>query len=1157
MPYCFRHLFAALIFLLAVLFPSFAAAQQKTDGGQSVSAEKDDTADPDQPPKAVGNVSEEAIAQLTQNVNAASDLPEEVRRSVLNKLKAASDSLARIKKLHQQMQADQKAIADAAVLSQKLRGQLSEKTIPLEELINPEATLADLVAKLATLQPELQKASDNVKRWEAEPARRSERRGEINSELTSQPTAVATLMDQLAKPAAAAENPFEVDARQMQWKAQLQELEVRVPAFKTELSRYDAEKAGDVVNLQLQLAQRNVARLEQQTSKLTQLIAERRRADARYVADQLLAFANGAPAPSPYQTGPETLFEGALTQLNDLKLAGQTAELAATNVDVTADVAETTKEVTTARSRLEKIREQVAVMYEKIDRVSLTGAIGLELRRDLKALPDTRSLVVEGRLRQTTMQEVEFNRLELSGQLKSTADQLAKIRGNPDDSTSETELRLLIDSHETLKKLTSSYIDYFDRLSELDVAERELIREIEDYRSFIREQVLWIRSNRSPGLSDLSELKGSVRALFDQTSWQQVVERLWADMQSRTWAYFAFAFLVTLLLSIQNRFRRNLDIIAATAGKPTCRTFRITIRALVLTVVLAAAWPCLPAFTAWRLLQEDVNNVFIRGLGEGLKAFSIGFFTLNLMRHLCRPTGLGPVHFGWNEASAQMLRRYTYRLMWFLLPLLFSKAMLHALSLSAAQVLERLVFVAGLMVLAWYEVQVLHPDRGVFATWLKTVGGWIYQLRWVAFVLIIGLPLALAAMAIAGFYYTAYELSWRLNVMILLSISLFVLRSFLMRLFLVQHRQLRMEQAKAKRRAIRESAEHQPDLAGAPVVDEVVDLKEVSSQTQRLCDSAIIIGGLLLVTFVWADVHPAFSILDKWTVWSTTVQESVAYVDESDGSSKVRLDQTRVPITVADCLISFAILLLTMTAVRNLPGFLEITVLQRLPIEPSIRYAIRMVSRYLLVVIGTLLAFANIGIGWDKVQWLAAALTVGLGFGLQEIFANFISGLIILFERPIRISDVVTIGDVSGTVSQIRMRATTITDWDLKEYIVPNKEFITGRLLNWTLSDRVNRVVVNVGVAYGSDTEKARALLVEAANEIPEILAEPAPLATFEEFGDSTLNLILRCYLPTLENRLQTITKVHEAIDAKFKAAKIEIAFPQVDLHVVDIPSPS
>jgi len=182
---------------------------------------------------------------------------------------------------------------------------------------------------------------------------------------------------------------------------------------------------------------------------------------------------------------------------------------------------------------------------------------------------------------------------------------------------------------------------------------------------------------------------------------------------------------------------------------------------------------------------------------------------------------------------------------------------------------------------------------------------------------------------------------------------------------------------------------------------------------------------------------------------------------------------------------------------------------------------------------------------------------VGLGFGLQEIFANFVSGLIILFERPVRIGDVVTIDNVTGSVSRIQIRATTITDWDRKEYIVPNKEFVTGKLLNWTLSDKTNRIVVRVGVAYGTDTEKTLAMLQEIADEHPLILKDPPPVVAFEGFGDSTLDLVLRCFLPNLDNRLKVITQLHVTIDRLFKEAGIEIAFPQRDLHIRSLPTQS
>jgi len=246
--------------------------------------------------------------------------------------------------------------------------------------------------------------------------------------------------------------------------------------------------------------------------------------------------------------------------------------------------------------------------------------------------------------------------------------------------------------------------------------------------------------------------------------------------------------------------------------------------------------------------------------------------------------------------------------------------------------------------------------------------------------------------------------------------------------------------------------------------------------------------------------------------------------------------------------------IVSFVATRNVPGMIELILLNYLPVDAGARFAITTVCRYLIGLTGIWLVGKTLRIEWQSIQWLVAAMGIGLGFGLQEIFANFISGLILLFERPIRVGDVVTLGDTTGAVTKIRLRATTITDWDRKEYIVPNRDLITGRLLNWTLSDQTNRIVIKLGIAYGSDTEEACRILRETAARMPQVLKDPPPVATFDGFGDSMLNLTLRCFLPDLEHRLETVHRLHTAIDRAFRNANIEIPYPQREFRVRPIP---
>jgi potassium efflux system protein len=295
-------------------------------------------------------------------------------------------------------------------------------------------------------------------------------------------------------------------------------------------------------------------------------------------------------------------------------------------------------------------------------------------------------------------------------------------------------------------------------------------------------------------------------------------------------------------------------------------------------------------------------------------------------------------------------------------------------------------------------------------------------------------------------------------------------------------------------------------------------------------------GGLIGLWLVWSEVIPAFTFLDRFDLWH--------YPGVVDGKEQM------VAVTLADLLIVLAALVIAAVAGRNLPALLEILLLRYTDMSAGGRYTITTLTGYVITASAILFVFGALGLNWGQLQWLVAALGVGIGFGLQEIVANFISGLIILFERPVRVGDVITIGGTTGTVTRIQIRATTIRNFDQQELLVPNKQFITGELLNWSLSDQVNRVILTVGVDYGTDTRKAMALLAEAARENPRVLKDPAPLISFEGFGDNALTLVLRAFIDDLDYRTATITDLHKAIYAKFQQAGIGIAFPQRDLHL-------
>jgi potassium efflux system protein len=398
--------------------------------------------------------------------------------------------------------------------------------------------------------------------------------------------------------------------------------------------------------------------------------------------------------------------------------------------------------------------------------------------------------------------------------------------------------------------------------------------------------------------------------------------------------------------------------------------------------------------------------------------------------------------------------------------------------------------------------------------------------------------------------YTAGQLSLLIIHSVLLVFAVIIARALLIRWLNIAQRKLAIEQWRRKFAAQAESTQGEEKNRSADTSEQIfveeamLDVETINTQTMKLLNTAYWFAIVVGFALIWAEVLPAFTILNDVVLWNTEITGN-------EGGKEVK---SLVPITLASLLLAVIIFLMTFFISNNIPGLLEIAVLQRLPFTPSGRYAIASIARYFIIIIGFAMTFNALGIGWSKVQWLAAAVTVGLGFGLQEIFANFVSGLIILFERPVRVGDIVTVGNISGKVSRIQMRATTIIDWDRKELIIPNKEFVTGQVINWSLTDSILRILIPVGIVYGSNTKLANEILLSVAKNHPDVLKEPEPSSRFVGFGESALNFELRVFIPDPDLLLEVRHDLLMEIDQRFREEKIEIAFPHQDIHIKSLP---
>jgi potassium efflux system protein len=259
-------------------------------------------------------------------------------------------------------------------------------------------------------------------------------------------------------------------------------------------------------------------------------------------------------------------------------------------------------------------------------------------------------------------------------------------------------------------------------------------------------------------------------------------------------------------------------------------------------------------------------------------------------------------------------------------------------------------------------------------------------------------------------------------------------------------------------------------------------------------------------------------------------------------------------VTLGDLARAAVFVVLGCLAWRFMSPLFALTLFPRIADDPGVRFAVVTLCRYAVLAITTVAALGALHVGTAQIGMVLAALGVGLGFGLQEIVSNFVCGIILLLERPIRIGDVVTVSGTTGKVDRINIRATMIISGDNQSMIVPNRQFITGNLVNWTHKDKILRITIQVGVAYGSDTEQVVDLLLAIARDDPYVLPEPQPSALLEELGESALKFALFAYVPDPTCIGSVKHRLCAEITRRFSEAKIGIPYPTQELHLCRVP---
>ena len=801
-----------------------------------------------------------------------------------------------------------------------------------------------------------------------------------------------------------------------------------------------------------------------------------------------------------------------------------------------------------SEQHLQRLEDDYKGAQQRVTLAGLSSALGQILREQRRQLPNLRSVRSKVRERDEAMIKVGLAQLRIDEALQESAVPVAyydslvqrsRADGSPEIGADERQqlerqlAPLLADYRELLQGLSAAYLAQLKSLNDLAFSERRLVERASEYAAFLDETLLWLPSAAPVGLDTARDIFPALFWLTQANNLSELTDASKAAIVDKPFAMMLVLACLWLLLRMRRSLRKQLAESARLVRNTYTDRFSHTIMSLGATLLLAMPAAFLCAFVGWRLAVEGAGNPYVYAIASGLSAMAMPLFLLRLFRYIYDNNGLAVAHFRWRAELAARMRRYLNFLVLIVPAGVFVVRTMDAQTVADYQSsLGRCAFIVLVLSIAWVNHRIFHPKTGELRTYFDSVRDrWVGRLRYVWYAIVIGTPLSFVGLAGYGYYFTALRLNEHQVATIRLVIGCVLLFHLVLRALVVARRRLAIEQANAPKASVEISADGSPVNLDIPNID----IHTIDVQTRSLARILIGWGAAVGVYFIWADVLPALGVLDEVVLWNST--------NTLDGVKSIQ------HITLWSLCIAMVSGVVFAVAARNLPGVLEI-VLQRLPVDAGGRYAISTLSQYLIVALGFVFIVQSLGVGWGQVQWLVAALSVGLGFGLQEIFANFISGIIILFERPVRIGDTVTIGELTGTVSRIRIRATTITDWDNKEIIIPNKSFITDKLINWTLSDSITRAILRIGVAYGTDMRKAYDVIWEVAKNNKRVLSKPESQLFFLGFGDSSLDFELRVFVGGLPDKLKATHELHMALNEAFVAHNIVIPFPQRDVHL-------
>ena len=1138
------------LFLLIFVFCCAAAVVHSAQPAQNSDADsavvQDANLPEDQTSIISGAIEGEAAPAITleqvqsqkKRISESPDLNAEVKTKIEDIYNQAITYLNQAKELEKNKQDYSQRRKNAPADLEAIKEQLAKQTTFTAPEVPSDITLAQAEQKLAEGTLALEQAKKESATLENEPKRRAERRMKIPEESNSARQKIDEIKSKLAAVSTEGQSAELIQANKTLLSAQQLALEAQIETNAEELLFYDARR--DVLAANRDLAVRKLATAEKLVEFWQQKVNDLRQMQAQAAQEEAI------------RAKAETKYSNKIIK----EIADENVTLAKLQTQLAAKVESTSQYSNTIQEKLTSIQKDFTEVQDRIETAGnkITDIMGVLLLTKRNELPDIRKNKQEVKSRLEEMSQAQLNLIKYDQKWRelSIIDQyVSKLVIEPPVSDSE---RKIIDAdavvylqnrRKTLESLTDLYSRYITDLAALDAKENSYIEIVQKYRDFIDKNILWVKTTTRLSVKDFPGAIASFEWFFKPQNWSQVINILWLDSKKVPFAYIAIILVFILAFILHRKMHSSIVGLSQKVLDINTDNFLHTFKVFILTILLAANWPIIILFILWRLSFDTSGSDFIQPLSGGLKDLALGIFIFEFLRHMTMPSGLMQDHFRVRPEVLTFIRKHIRWFFSLVIPLTFVFRVLQIeqqINDLFNNTIGQLIFIVILVLAAVFLLKLLRPKGPLVEPYIKrNRDGWVDRLKYFWYPMCLILPLIFSVLVFLGYFYAAWHLYEKLMYTVVLIFLIFIFRAMLTRWLIVIRKRLSIIEREKRQAAQQEISETKDqtgtDDSGVSQQSQSKPEKtifEISQQTHRLINAVVFILIAIGLWYVWQDVLPALGALGDIELWHTTTTQG----------TELKI------ISLGSLVKALIVAVMTVIVARNVPGLLEIVVLRKLPIDAGVRFAITTVCRYIIVIVGVVLAFTEIGIGWSKVQWLVAAMTVGLGFGLQEIFANFISGLIILFEQPVRVDDVVTVSDVTGTVTKIKIRATTIRKWDQRELVVPNREFITGHLINWTLSDKILRRDFIVGIAYGSDIGKAEKILYEVASSNPLVMDNPGPVVLFKGFGDNSLEFELRVYITGIENYVPVWHGINCKIDEEFRKAGIEIAFPQRDIHI-------